>query len=144
MQTKGTYQTKLQMPGNKVLFAVWQGRSTYQGLSPDGGKRQTGRERRSRRITRPRISYTPRPHLHIRILGHNLLALLDSGSEVSFLSEETATLLGKERCRSAPSGEVIHLAEGTEVPVTETMRVLVRVQGKSYRHRFAILPRLGS
>ena len=69
-----------------------QGWRPYPRLSSDTGKRRTGRGR-SRRHPDPatvRVTYQPRPHISIRIRHRAMRALIDTGSEVSFINTDTA------------------------------------------------------
>jgi len=62
------------------------------GLPPTAGKRRHGRGHRGRAPARTnlRVSYTPRPHIAVRIGNHRVSALLDTGSEISIIGTEAA------------------------------------------------------
>ena len=69
---------------------------------------------------------------------------MDSGSELSYVSDETARLFPRQRVATGPMEGYAHLADGTQVAILGILHLSLRLQGRTYRHRFAILPRLGS
>lgn len=123
---------------------MWQGRCTDPRLPPANGKRTTGRGRRGRHSARIRITYTPRPHIKVRIARRQLWALLDSGCELSFINAYTARQIGEDTFHSNPPEAFVNLADGTQVPITQVAALPVTVQGRTLTHRFSVLPNLGS
>src|SRR5436190_16116468 len=90
MQTKGAYTFVLQETAEKILLPMRQRRGAHEGVSSAYGKRQGSRDSRGRISDRGgRIKFTPRPHLEIRVRDIRMWALLDSGSEISFVNAAT-------------------------------------------------------
>ncbi|KMQ85082.1 hypothetical protein RF55_16588 [Lasius niger] len=109
--------------------------SAHQRLPP-AGKRRTGRGRRGRdQHPDIRLNYTPRPHLDVHIHHHKYPALIDTGSEISFINEVTADELRRERYHMVPHGGQIQMANGAtaDIPV----RLPIQIQGQIYQHNFS-------
>lgn len=124
-----------------MLVKLRQRQDAHSQLPPDVGKRLQDRRRRSDQV---HISFNPRPHISIQIHRHHLWALIDSGSEVSFVSTETAQDLTEGTCRPAPAATEINLANGSQVPIEETFDLPITFQGETFSHRFSVLPNLSS
>lgn len=105
---------------------------------PIDEKRETGRRRSGRHPAQIRIEYRPRPHIEVWIRRHRFSALLDLGSEVSCVREES------RNTQERPQGHYILLADNTRVEVTETIRLPLYWQGNTYWHNFFVLPDLAS
>lgn len=67
-------------------------RGTNPGVPPTSGKRVAGRDRRHDELPARglRIRYTPRPHTTVWMGPYEIPALIDTGSEISLISAETA------------------------------------------------------
>lgn len=119
-------------------------RGPHPRVPPTNGKRSTGRQRHGRHPTRVRIEYTPRPHLQIQIYQETLWALLDSGSEALFVSAAIADRMRTAGVRIRPREDQINMAIGTKAPITGTLRATIKIDGRTIRHCFQILPKLSS
>nr|XP_012234646.1 PREDICTED: uncharacterized protein K02A2.6-like [Linepithema humile] len=75
------------------------------------------------------------------IEGKTVWALLDSGSEASHLNSETAQLIKR---KPTTTNEIIHLADGSEVTINQTVQLSLTIPGKTVRHEFAVLPSLST
>ncbi|XP_025271338.1 uncharacterized protein LOC112639973 [Camponotus floridanus] len=112
-------------------------------LPPADGKRPTSRGRSGRLPTQPRIEYHPRPHLQVHVRRQPFAALIDPGSEVSCIQEETARLFPGIPRLAQNRGDYVLLADNTRVGVTG-VGVTLRWHGRTYWHDFCILPGLAS
>jgi len=108
------------------------------------GKRNRGRDRRTRAPARQRlrVKFTPRPHATIRLLGCHIPALLDTGSEISIINAETAKRARYLKIRSLEGPGEIHLADGSRTTITGRVSLPVTLQGRTLVHTFSILPTL--
>ncbi|KMQ87324.1 hypothetical protein RF55_13421 [Lasius niger] len=91
-----------------------------------------------------RIRFNPRPHLKLRVLDRYLWALLDSGSEISFISTATAGLAKKHGYPLYPVNKQINLANGAPVTIDHIVTLPLITARHTIRHRFQVLPNLGS
>ncbi|KAL6417460.1 hypothetical protein ACFW04_012719 [Cataglyphis niger] len=80
----------------------------------------------------------------IHALGRAFWALLDSGSEVSFVNPDTAELARKAGRSPQPTDGYIRLANGIRAPVAEELELPFTVEGRAVTHTFQVLPDLGS
>ncbi|XP_025266372.1 uncharacterized protein LOC112638592 [Camponotus floridanus] len=72
--------------------------------------------------------------------GVAIWALLDSGSEISFISDETAKRMEAAGRPVLDVDEPIILADGTEATVKAVAELTVRVGGIGVDHRFRVMP----
>ncbi|XP_036143394.1 uncharacterized protein K02A2.6-like [Monomorium pharaonis] len=86
--------------------------------------------------------YKPRPHLPLRIRGRPFLALLDTGSEASFVSPQTAAILETDGFPTKPATGRVHLANGSNTRITGYMTLPVATSGPEIWHDFQIMPGL--
>ncbi|KMQ85218.1 reverse ribonuclease integrase, partial [Lasius niger] len=120
-------------------------RGPHEGLSSAAGKRIAGRGHGDRKqYPEPRISYTPRPHLDIQVHNRRYSALLNTGSEISFVNDQTAEQLRQEGCSIQAHEEQIQLANGAAAEMAGIVTLPVRINRQLYRHEFAVLPSLES
>lgn len=101
-------------------------------------------ESRGRHPDQVPILYNPRPHVDVQIHQHHLRALIDTGSEVSFVNTETARSLTEGMCRPTPVATEIYLADGSQVPIEEAFDLPITVQGETIFHCFSVMPNLES
>src|SRR5580765_2018378 len=124
---------------------MWEGWGIYPRLPSASGKPAPGRGDSGRYPSRGhRIRFNPRPHLKLRVLDRYLWALLDSGSEISFISPTTARLAKKQGYPLHPVDKQINLAHGAPVTINRTVTLPLTTAGHTIRHRFQVLPNLGS
>jgi len=88
------------------------------------------------------VSYTPRPHIAVRIGNHLVSALLDTGSEISIIGAETAQRAREMRIRPTEDEREIHLANGMRASIPGHVTLPITIQGRTLRHSFSILPSL--
>ncbi|KAL6419674.1 hypothetical protein ACFW04_011286 [Cataglyphis niger] len=112
-------------------------------LPPADGKRQPRREYNGRLPSAPHgVRYTPRPHLTLTLHGLPVNALLDSGSELSFINAETAERLRRRGVEPTVTEGQVRMADGTHTTTRGYVQAPLRLQGRAYTHTFAILPAL--
>lgn len=73
------------------------------------------------------ISFRARPYTTVRLAGEAYDVLIDTGSELTLVSAQTARRLCERRVRTSLSREHICVADGTSTPIREILRVSVRV-----------------
>ncbi|KAL6419044.1 hypothetical protein ACFW04_014106 [Cataglyphis niger] len=118
-------------------------RRPHQRLPPAAGKRQPRREYNGRLPSAPHgVRYTPRPHLTITIHGLPVDALLDSGSELSFINAETVERLRRRGVEPTVTEGQVRMADDTHTATRGYVQAPLRLQGRTYTHTFAILPAL--
>jgi len=78
----------------------------------------------------------------VRVGGHRVSALLDTGSEISIIGTETAQKAREMRIRPTSDEGEIHLADGTTARIPGHVTLPVTIQGRTLRHPFSILPSL--
>src|SRR5580765_6680025 len=121
------------------------GRRSDPSMPPAGGKRRADRDRRDRKGSPGlRINYTPRPHLPIRIHGTRYHALLDTGSEISFINQPTADQTRIWGFESDHQPSQVQLADGATTCIPGTVSLPVYINGRTYHHAFSVLPTLDS
>ncbi|KAL6418960.1 hypothetical protein ACFW04_011678 [Cataglyphis niger] len=86
------------------------------------------------------VRYTPRPHLTLTLHGLPVNALLDSGSELSFINAETAERLRRRGVEPTVTEGQVRMADGTHTTTRGYVQAPLRLQGRTYTHTFAILP----
>ncbi|KAL6416463.1 hypothetical protein ACFW04_013462 [Cataglyphis niger] len=112
-------------------------------LPPADGERQPRREYNGRLPRAPHgVRYTPRPHLTLTLHGLPVNALLDSGSELSFINAETAERLRRRGVEPTITEGQVRMADGTHTTTRGYVQAPLRLQGRAYTHTFAILPAL--
>src|SRR5436190_4291007 len=112
MWTAGPHTYDHPAPAAQILFAVRKRRRTDARLSPSG-KRQTHRGSSGRlRGDRIKVKFTPRPHVVVNIKERTFTALLDTGSEVSFVNEITVETLRRMGFDSNREESRVQLADG--------------------------------
>src|SRR5580765_527814 len=122
-----------------------QGRRTYPPLPSAAGKRRADRDRRGQRpLPGIRINFRPRPHLRVQINRYRCEALLDTGSELSFINERTATYLRHQGHVISKQENQVQLADGTMTCVPGTVTLPLRIGARTYHHTFSVLPSLDS
>ncbi|KMQ88444.1 reverse ribonuclease integrase, partial [Lasius niger] len=129
----------------KILLAMRERRRAHPPVSPASGKRRADRDHRGRR-TKPgiRITFTPRPHLRVRIHQYQCHALLDTGSEISFINQATATYVQQRGYDIDKTESQVQLADGNPTPIPGTVTLPLQIGGRTYYHAFSILPSLES
>ncbi|XP_039306054.1 uncharacterized protein K02A2.6-like [Solenopsis invicta] len=127
--------------GPQVLFPVRERRRLYPRLPSAAGKRRQGRGHRDRSPVL-RIRYNPRPHIDVPVGDTTLTALLDSGSEGSFVSTDAAERLHGKGYTTIPVTGRIYLADGSSTPVETCLVLPVVFPARSFRHEFRVLPGL--
>ena len=110
-------------------------------MSPAAGKRAR-RWHPGGRSQRHAIEYTPRPHITLDIRGFKFNALIDSGSEISFVNARTVEL--SEEMGIKPHGKEgrVQLADGASAYIPGALRLPIRWNQRTIYHTFAILPTL--
>ncbi|KAL6433614.1 hypothetical protein ACFW04_006597 [Cataglyphis niger] len=69
-------------------------------------------------------------------------ALLDSGSELSFINAETAEKLRRRGVEPTVTEGQVRMADGTHTMTRGYVQARLRLRGRTYTHTFAILPAL--
>lgn len=77
-------------------------------------------------------------------MRRTIRALLDSGSEVSFISAETVNRIKIRTRRPDTVAKHVNLADGTRIPITRVLTLPITVQRETIRHQFSVLPNLSS
>lgn len=134
----------MQATREAFLLAVRQGRGTHQGVPPAAGKRRRDRNADGHASVPPVISFTPRPHISVEIKGYAVEALIDTGSEISFISRETADALSAAHCPVSAGMGAVQLADGRETQLHGSMQIPIPTHAKTVWHKFQIMPTLGS
>lgn len=143
VQTEGTHESTMPKTSKKVLFTMWPRRSPNQGMSSATGKRQWGRGSYGRgRNLDPLIRFIPRPHTKIKIRNKEYDALIDGGSEISIINQDTAWELAKIGFEIQEGGGLIQLADGSEGETSGSINLLIRLRNRTTRHEFFILPKM--
>ncbi|XP_050456461.1 uncharacterized protein K02A2.6-like [Cataglyphis hispanica] len=125
------------------LLAMREGRNPHQGLPPAAGKRQPCREHYGRLPgDQHGVKYTPRPHLTVTVHGLPIHALLDSGSELSFINAETVEKMQQRGFETTLAESQIQMVDGAHAMTRGHIRAPFRLQGCTYTHVFTILPSL--
>lgn len=142
VQTAKTYTTRLSTSSEEILFEMWKRWSAYSRLPSISGKRTEGRRGGGRRPARISIKFNPQPHIQVRIARYKFWALLDSGSEISFISAKTIRQIRAKNQQPTPDITHVNLANGTKIPITKICELPVTIHGKTIKHRFLVLPNL--
>lgn len=71
-------------------------------------------------------------------------ALIDTGSEISFVNRETADTLSAAHFPISAGTGVVQLADGQETQLHGSMQIPVSTNAKTTWHRFQVMPTLGS
>ncbi|KAL6421135.1 hypothetical protein ACFW04_013953 [Cataglyphis niger] len=130
-------------PTSTFLLAMRKRWRPNERLPPADGKRQPRREDNGRLPSAPHgVRYTPRPHLTLTLHGLPVNALLDSGSELSFVNAETAERLRRRGVEPTATEGQVRMADGTHTTTRGYVQAPLRLQGRVYTHTFAILPAL--
>lgn len=111
-------------------------------MSPAVGKRRTDRGGRGRPSV-SKLRYQPRPHLTIRIQDIDFDALLDIGSEGTFMDSGTARRLQDRGFLIQSADKRVRLANGTMTAITQIMTVPIEILGRQITHEIQIMPTLG-
>ncbi|XP_071570406.1 uncharacterized protein [Temnothorax nylanderi] len=90
------------------------------------------------------VKFTPRPHLETSICDRPLDALLDTGSEISFINEHTAQLAQTLGFPVTPEEEEVQLDNGQHITLPDRVRLPIRTAGRTIWHAFLIVPNLKS
>lgn len=80
----------------------------------------------------------------MQIGERHLKALLDSGSEASFVNEPTAELARQQGCASQEQPTAIRLANGASLELPGSVLVQLRYRGQTYEHWCHIMPQMTS
>lgn len=126
----------------QVLFPMWARRRADKRMPPADGKRRWDRGE-SGRAPAQRIRYTPRPHLTIHIQHIEIEALLDTGSEASFINADIAHKSQIGFPTTATDGKV-QLADGTLTPTQGNVTCPIHIGEHTLRHTFQVIPTLDS
>lgn len=112
--------------------------------TPDTGKRDEGRggEGRPSACQTHRINYLPRPHVKIRLQNRQFLALIDTRSETSCIDAETLALLFPRQTPGLYPTTTIKLADNSQGKTKGSLFLDVRINARSFQHRFLVLERL--
>ncbi|KMQ81856.1 reverse ribonuclease integrase, partial [Lasius niger] len=120
-----------------------QGWRPHQRMPPAGGKRGRRRGFRGRTPVRQSdIKFTPWPHITVTIGRQERNALLDSGSEISFVNAHTVNLAKRMGIHPQEGTGQIQLADGAPAQVLGTITLTIRVRHRPITHTFSILPTL--
>jgi len=100
------------------------------------GKRGTGRRRGYRpALTTIRVRYQPR--LHVTVLHRQLLtALIDSGSEISFVSTTTARYAHRLGYAIRADARTVQLVDGQSTNIPGALALPVNIEKKMLQHDF--------
>lgn len=112
-------------------------------LPPANGKRRRD-QGESGRTPSPRIRYTPRQHLTVRVQHLEIEALLDTGSEASFINADVAHKLEQIGFPATAADGKVQLADGTHTPTQGNVTCPVRINKRTIRHTFQVMPTLDS
>ncbi|KAL6256674.1 hypothetical protein P5V15_012791 [Pogonomyrmex californicus] len=124
------------------LLTVRQRRSLHARLPSAAGKHCSGWGSRGRTSVL-RLEYLPRLHLTVHIATVPMLALIDIGSEVSFINAATARIARRLKFKSNNCQTQV-LADGQSVKTQGTMLIRVKIGTQSRWHHFYLLPSLRS
>lgn len=112
-------------------------------MPPATGKRQWGRGNYARgKHLDPLIRFIPRPHTKIKIQNKEYDALIDGGSEISIINQDTARKLSKVGFKIQEGGGLIQLVDGSEGETGGSINLPVRLRNRIARHEFFILPHM--
>lgn len=111
-------------------------------MPPAAGKRHTDRGKSGR--TPAHIIFTPRPHLTVHMAHQSFMALIDTGSEASFVNCATATKLHEAGIHIRQANGQIRMADGTGGQITGLVKCTIRIMGQKHQHELQILPALES
>lgn len=144
MQTKKSYTSQLQKTTKEILLTVWKRWDTDKGLSPKTGKRRTdrGTPRQPSVQEQVKIYYKPRPFIRVKIGKKQITALLDSGSEISCINQNTAQLAKRNLHRIKKIQKTVNLANGSTANITGTTEIPIKIGKYTYQHTFYITPDL--
>lgn len=124
-----------------ILLTMRTGRSSNEGLPLATGKSQWSRERYGREYNlEPRITFTPRPHIQVKIQGREYNALLDGGSEISLINYHTANILASQGFETRKEKGEIYLANESTSETRGSMRIPLQVGSRRVKHNVIILP----
>jgi len=112
-------------------------------MSSRAGKRVTGWRGNGQPPTLA-IRFTPRPHVNVRIRHRYFDALIDTGSEVSFINQRTARAIRALEFTLQREEGTVQLANGQTVKLPGRVRVPVGIAGRRVWHSFFVMPTLGS
>ncbi|XP_018393513.1 PREDICTED: uncharacterized protein LOC108772478 [Cyphomyrmex costatus] len=113
------------------------------GLPPATGKRVADRGSPGRPPV-PRIDFTPRPHLDVIIKGIRLRALLDTGSEISFINTDARNRLEGAQDRVKSNEKEVQLADAQIITLPGSLELPVSIGTRHLTHAFYIMPTLKS
>lgn len=109
------------------------------------GKRPEGRGQHTRKPAHDhRITYNPRPHIDISLNKQTVQALLDPGSELSFINQEVLSRAEGHGFHPEGSPSTAQLADGTITTLPGTITLPIVWEGRVIRHRFRVMPALKS
>lgn len=126
----------------QVLFTVREGclHTGMPPLPPTGNAARTGdKSGRTPVLDIPDIRYSPRSHARIRILNQTFEALLDIGSEATFINKETATLLQNLGCPRRGELQRVWLADGFRVHTHGTITCPFEIWGQRIEYEAQIM-----
>lgn len=143
VQAARSYASVLPASSEEILLAVWERRNADEGLPSTGGKRIASREnRRDLSGSGIRIEFLPRPHITVELHELPLLALLDTGSELSFVNQETADHAAAQGHQLVATASKVNLADGAPSVISQTIRLPITCGKKTHWHRFLVMPSL--
>jgi len=112
-------------------------------LSPCVGKRTTGGRGNGHPPALP-VRFTPRPHVTARIHHRTFDALIDTGSEISFVNQHTAHAVDTLNFPLQPEKGIVQLANGQTVTLPGRVHLPLVLAGRHIWHSFHVMPTLGS
>lgn len=138
-------------PGRNQLFdhanrptrAKTDSTAPLQRMPSTAGKRHQGR-RKSGRTLDLRIKYTPRPHLTVRIGERSLQALIDTGSEISFINRKTAQLAREMKLVPSTVAGQVQLVDGSTATFSGSVTLPLHIGQHTIEHNFKIMLDLDS
>jgi len=141
VQAEGPHSSRLQETAEEVLLLVRQKRGAYQRLSPTilGNAARIGEDAVA---TEPLITYQPRPHITVTFQQRSYEALIDSGSERSFINAEVIRQAESLGYHVRDQLSTIYLANNLPIEVPGVIRLSISVGNRRFSHKFLIMPSL--
>ncbi|KAL6258278.1 hypothetical protein P5V15_008349 [Pogonomyrmex californicus] len=92
----------------------------------------------------PQVTFMPRSHIQINICNQSVIALVDTGSEISFINRDTVHRMQELRFVPDDTASQARLADDSPVEIPGTVKPPVRIEGQTIEYRFHVLPELES
>ncbi|XP_011707937.1 PREDICTED: uncharacterized protein K02A2.6-like [Wasmannia auropunctata] len=129
----------------ECCWRLREGRRANQGLSPSAanGKRNQDRGNDRNSPVLP-VSFTPRPHATVRVRQLTFQALIDTGSELSFVNIATAQTLSDHGYQIQPRQGTVQLADGQRSTLPGRIQLPIRIAETQLWHTFHVMPTLSS